>query len=118
MTRAGYHEWRNELKAFHATQSAAVLRAVGYGDEVVTRVQALNLKTLFPGDSESRTLEDALCLVFLQFQFAELARKTDAAKVINALQKSWRKMTPTARAQALRLEYGTLGQQLLQQALG
>jgi hypothetical protein len=113
MSRAGYHQWRNELKKFHAERSAAVLREVGYDDETIARVQALNLKKNFPADPESRVLEDALCLVFLQFQFAELAAKTDDEKVINALEKSWKKMTPAARAQALQLEYGEREKRLL-----
>jgi hypothetical protein len=117
MTRAGYHQWRTELKKFHAMKSSAVLRAVGYDDDAVIRVQELNLKRNFPADPDSRVLEDALCLVFLQFQFAELAARTDEAKVINALQKSWHKMTPVAREQALKLNYGARELGLLERAL-
>ena len=118
LTRAGYHQWRNELKRFHAGKSSEVLRAAGYPEEVVARVRDLNLKKNFPAAAESRVLEDALCLVFLQFQFADLALKTDEAKVINALQKSWHKMTPQARDYALKLGYGARERELLQRALG
>jgi len=117
MTRAGYHQWRNELKRFHAEKSSEVLRAVGYAEEVIDRVRDLNLKKNFPADADSRVLEDALCLVFLQFQFAELARKADDDKVINALQKSWKKMTPAAHEHALKLDYGPHEHELLEQAL-
>ena len=113
MSRAGYHQWRNELKKFHAERSAAVLRDVGYDDETIARVQALNLKKNFPADPESRVLEDALCLVFLQFQFADLAAKTSDEKVINALEKSWKKMTPAAREQALQLNYSDREKRIL-----
>ena len=116
-TRAGYHQWRTYLKSFHAEKSAAVLRAVGYTEEIVARVQDLNLKKNFPADPESRVLEDALCLVFLQFQFAELAGKTDAEKVINALRKSWQKMTPAGHDHALKLYYGARERELLERAL-
>ena len=34
-----------------------------------------------------RVLEDALCLVFLEFQFAALAAKSDDEKMINAAPK-------------------------------
>jgi hypothetical protein len=117
MTRAGYHQWKNTLKRFHAEKSADVLRAVGYDDVVVQRVQALNLKKDFPKDSESRVIEDALCLVFLQFQFAPLAAKTDDEKLINALQKSWNKMTEEAREHALKLPFGARETSLIQRAL-
>jgi hypothetical protein len=118
MTRAGYHQWRTHLKKFHAEKSAGVLRAVNYPEEIVTRVQDLTLKKDFPTDPESRVLEDALCLVFLQFQFADLAAKTDAEKVINALRKSWQKMTPAGQDHALKLYYGARERELLERALG
>jgi len=69
-------------------------------------VQDLNLKKNFPADPEVRVLEDALCLVFLEFQLAELAAKSDDEKMINALRKSWNKMTEAARTEALKLNYG------------
>ena len=62
-------------------------------------------------------LEDALCLVFLEFQFADLAAKTEADKVINALQKSWKKMTPAGQAAALKLDFAPREAALLKQAL-
>ena len=117
MTRAGYHQWRNELKRFHAEKSSAVLLSVGYTEEVTARVRDLNLKKNFPGDPDSRVLEDALCLVFLQFQLADLAAKTEEEKVINALRKSWAKMTEHARELALTLDYGPRERLLLERAL-
>lgn len=117
MTRAGYHQWRNELKRFHAGKSAEVLRSVGYPETMVTRVGELNLKKSFPADPDSRVLEDALCLVFLQFQFTALADKTEEEKVINALQKAWKKMTPAAHEHALHLEYGHRERELIERAL-
>ena len=118
MTRAGYLQWRTTLKKFHAQKAGGILREVGYSDELIQRVQDLNLKKNFPNDPETRVLEDALCLVFLQYQLAELAAKTTEDKTINALQKSWQKMTPAARAQALKLNYSEREKSLLTRALG
>jgi hypothetical protein len=117
MTRAGYLRWRADLKKFHAQKAGEILREAGYDEEVIRRVQDLNLKSNFPNDPEGRVLEDALCLVFLQFQFAGLAARTAEAKTINALQKSWQKMTEAARAEALKLDYGPREKILLQRAL-
>ena len=117
MDRAGYLGWRNDLKQFHARTAGDILRQVGYPDEVITRVQALNLKKDFPRDPESRVLEDALCLVFLQYQLADLAGRTAQDKVINALRKSWKKMTPGAQEQALKLNLGGREKALLAAAL-
>ncbi len=117
MDRVGYLRWRADLKKFHAEKSGAILREAGYDDETIRRVQDLNLKKNFPADAETRTLEDALCLVFLEFQFADLAAKTAEDKTINALHKSWGKMTEAARAEALKLNYGEREKALLQRAL-
>ncbi len=117
MTRAGYLKWRNDLKQFHADKAGEILRQTGYPEEIVAKVQALNLKKNFPKDPASRVLEDALCLVFLEFQFPDLAAKTADDKVINALQKSWKKMTPAAREWARKLNYQPREKSLLERAL-
>ena len=117
MTRPGYLQWRADLKKFHAQKAGEILRATGYDDDNIRRVQELNLKKNFPNDPESRVLEDALCLVFLERQLAALAAKSDDAKMINALQKSWKKMTPAAHAEALRLKLGERERALIESAL-
>ncbi len=117
MTRPGYLKWRADLKKFHAQKSGEILREAGYDEETIRRVQDLNLKKNFPNDPETRVLEDALCLVFLEFQLAALAAKTAEDKTINALQKSWGKMTEAARAEALKLNYPPREKALLQRAL-
>ena len=117
MTRAGYLQWREGLKKFHANKAGEILRSEGYPESVITRVQALNVKKDFPADPEVRVLEDALCLVFLEYQFGPLAEKTSDEKMVNALQKSWKKMTPRARALAGQLTFSPQQQALLAKAL-
>jgi hypothetical protein len=117
MTRPGYLKWRADLKRFHADRAGEILREVGYADLMIARVQELNLKKNFPDDPESRILEDALCLVFLEHQLADLAAKTAEDKVITALQKSWKKMTPAAHVEALKLSYGAREKALIERAL-
>ena len=118
MTRAGYLHWRTELKKFHALKAGEILREAGYDEATIHRVQDLNLKKNFPADPESRVLEDALCLVFLERQLADLAARTSEDKVINALQKSWKKMSPAGQAAALKLEFGPREKALVGRALG
>ncbi len=117
LTKPGYLKWRADLKKFHADKSAQILKEVGYDDATIRRVQDLNLKKNFPADADVRVLEDALCLVFLEFQLAALAAKSDDEKMINALKKSWAKMTEAARAEALKLNYGEREKSLIACAL-
>ena len=118
MNRPGYLRWRAELKKLHARKCGEILKEVGYPEDLVNKVLGLVLKSAFPADPDSRTLEDALCLVFLEHQFAELAQKSTDDKVINALQKTWKKMTPLAQEHALKLPYGSREKELLNRALG
>ncbi len=115
--RAGYLRWRADLKKLHAERAGEILREVGYEEAMVTRVQALNLKKDFPHDLEACVLEDALCLVFLQFQLAELAARSDEDKMVNALRKSWAKMSEAARAEALKLSFDERSRALIDVAL-
>jgi hypothetical protein len=117
LTRPGYLKWREDLKRFHADKAGRILLEVGYPGETAERVTSLNLKKDFPRDPDSRVLEDALCLVFLEFQFAALAARTADDKMINALRKSWKKMTPAARDRALKLPYGPKEKSLIDRAL-
>jgi hypothetical protein len=117
MTRPGYLKWREDLKRFHAQRAGEILRESGYPEDVVHRVQDLNLKKNFPNDPEGRVLEDALCLVFLEHQLADLAAKTADDKIITALQKSWKKMTAAAHEQALKLPYSQREKDLIERAL-
>ena len=117
MTRVGYLQWREGLKKFHAERAGEILKEVGYPEEIIRRVQNLNLKKDFPKDPETRVLEDALCLVFLEHQFADLAAKTAEDKMINAVQKTWKKMTEQARAKALELSFGEKEKNLIEKAL-
>ncbi len=117
MDRAGYLKWRADLKQFHARKSGEILAAAGYGVEVVERVRALNLKQGLGRDEEVQVLEDALCLVTLQFQLADLMRKTEREKLVSVLQKTWRKMSESGRAAALGLKYTEEEQVLLGEVL-
>ena len=117
MTRAGYLKWREGLKHFHAEKAGGILREAGYPEELIARVQALNLKKGLPQDPEVQVLEDALCLVFLEHQFSDLASKSADDKMVNVLRKTWVKMTPAAHALALTMAYDPRGQALLDKAL-
>jgi hypothetical protein len=118
MTRAGYLKWKEDLKRFHAQKAGEVLKRAGYDEETIQRVQSLNLKKNLTTDPEVQVLEDALCLVFLEHQFEELAGKLSDEKMIGVLQKTWNKMSPAGRDAALKLSYSERERMLLGKALG
>ena len=116
LTKPGYLAWRANLKQYHAKTAAAILLEVGYDPSTITAVQDLILKK-HPADPNAQTLEDALCLVFLEHQLDEFAAKTEDAKTVNALKKSWGKMSEAGRAAALKIAFSERGGQLVGQAL-
>lgn len=116
-TRAGYLRWRTDLKRFHSAESARILSEAGFDAETIACVRSLNLKENLGRDPEVQVLEDALCLVTLQYQLAELSQKTERAKMISILQKTWGKMSRQAHEAALALPYAEPERALLAEAL-
>lgn len=115
--RVGYLTWRKDLKAFHANKSAEVLLKVGYDEDTIAGVRAINLKKDLGRDADVQLIEDALCLVFLDNQFDDLIAKTAEEKMLNILQKTWGKMSAAAHKQALALELSAEASRLLSKAL-
>jgi hypothetical protein len=101
--RIGYLTWRKALARRHADRAAAVLRDVGYDDELIAEVRAINLKQGLHASADTQTMEDALCLSFLEHELDEFAAKHDDDKVVDIIQKTWRKMSERGHAKALEL---------------
>ena len=117
LTRSGYLKWRADLKAFHGHKAGEILRELEFPPETIARVESLNLKKNLSSDPECQVIEDALCLVFLEHQLTDLAAKTSEEKLINALRKSWQKMSPAGRQQAAALSFTDRERQWLERAL-
>ena len=101
----------------HAAEVGRVLKEAGYGADEIARVQQLVRKHDLKRDPEAQTLEDGLCLVFLETQFADLRAQHPAGKIADIVQKTWRKMSPAARDQALDLELPSVDRAALETAL-
>lgn len=101
--RAGYLRWREELQQLHATVAGAILRDVGYDDDIIARVQDILQKRGLGRDSEVQAFEDALCLTFLETQLTAFSEGLPNAKAQAVLEKTVRKMSPAGRRHALEL---------------
>jgi hypothetical protein len=102
--RKGYLRWRKVLHEQHAHEVAGILREVGYDDATTARVQDLVRKRGLGTDPEVQTLEDALCLVFVQTQLRDLAARLDPETLPGVVEKTKKKMSAEAIALALELE--------------
>jgi hypothetical protein len=104
--RAGYLRWRRDLHEVHAREVGTILGAEGYDDATIARVQDIVRKKRLASDPDVQVLEDALCLVFIQTQYDELADRLDPEKMESVVAKTLAKMTPEGRALALELTSG------------
>ncbi len=118
MTRKSYHDWRDALRTLHADRAGEIMREAGYEAAAIQRTQELILRSTYPDDPESRVIEDAVSLLFLETQFTELAEKTERKKMVRILRRVWPKMTVKAQEAALQLNYTDFEKTLLEEALG
>jgi hypothetical protein len=116
--RIGYLTWRGDLARFHADKAADIMEKIGYEPESVARVKQLIIKNNRKSDPEAQALEDASCLVFLEFQYEDFRQKHERELVVNILRKTLLKMSPQAQEQALKLTYSKEGMELVTEAMG
>lgn len=116
-TRVGYLKWRNELKKLHADLTAGILQEVGYDDDFIERVKFLIQKKKIKKDEDSQTLEDVICLVFLEYYLHDFAAKHEDEKVVDIIKKTWAKMSEKGHKAALQLPLDERSKTLVQQAL-
>ena len=117
MDRVGYLKWRETLKKMHAELTGDILQQVGFDDQFQDRVKKIILKKLIKKNEESQTLEDTICLVFLDYYFEEFAAKHSDEKVIDILKKTWVKMSEKGHAAALELPFSEKSLSLVKQAI-
>ena len=109
--------WRKELGRFHADRSSEILRTVGYDEETIERVRSINQKKSLKVDQDVQTMEDALCLAFLEHEIEEFSSKHADDKVADILVKTWRKMSERGHAEALALPFSERVGALVKKAL-
>jgi len=117
MDRVGYLKWRERLKRMHAEITGEILLEVGYDKALIDRVSFLINKKMIKKDEESQTLEDVICLVFLDYYFEEFANKHDDKKIISILQKTWGKMSKQGHDFAMSLNFSDKSLALIKQAI-
>ena len=116
--RVGYKQWRTRLMRHHAELSGAILAEVGYGPDTVKAVSRLLRKEGLKRDPEVQTLEDVVCLVFLEHYFDEFAEEHEEDKLVDILARTWLKMSERGRSAALELRLSERARRLIGRALG
>ncbi len=116
--REHYLRWRRDLRRFHAAEAARILRAEGYDDPLVDRVQQIVRKEALFTDPDVQTLEDGLNLVFLLTQFDEFRERLgDDERLVAIVRRTWRKMSARGREAALGLELSERARAIVARAI-
>ena len=93
------------------------MREQGYDEEMIARVGSLIQKKRLKKDEDVQTLEDVVCLVFLEHYFDAFSQKHDKDKLIDILKKTWVKMSPEGHKAAFSLPLSASSLALIEEAL-
>lgn len=117
MDRSGYLKWRTTLYRFHADQLEPMMKAEGYTDAEIQCMRRLIEKRSIKTNPEAQTLEDVICLVFLEFYFDQFRKQHERAKVVDIVRKTWGKMSERGQASALALSLDPDALSVIKEAL-
>lgn len=101
--KAGYLKWRKDLGKYHASLTKSLMLENGYNEEEAETSAIILRKEKLKTNSDSQTLEDVACLVFLIHYFDAFAAKHNEDKIIRIVQLTWKKMSNKAHDIALSL---------------
>lgn len=105
MDRKGYLQWRTYLKKFHGEQATEIMQAQGYDQGTISKVVDLLNKKNLKRDPVMQTLEDVICLVFLQHYLSDFIPQHPAEKVVLIIAKTWKKMSDAGHTAALQIDF-------------
>jgi len=112
--RAGYLSWRRYQREQQARRLGEIMAEAGYGPETIARVGTLIRKEKMKSDAEAQTLEDVICVTFLQYYLPDFSTKVDEDKLAGILAKTWKRMSAHGHEHALRLDLRPEVHRLLQ----
>jgi hypothetical protein len=115
--KVGYLNWRSDLAKFHAITSGYMMLQAGYDENFIEEVKRIILKQKIKLDPEVQLMENALCLVFLEFQFEDFIQKHDNDKLVHIIKKTWNKMSQPGRDAAFTLKYSEKALRLIKLAI-
>src|SRR5690606_17800741 len=77
MHRTGYLTRTEESTTMHAELAGKLLTEAGYDEAFIEKVKFLIRKKQLKSNAETQTLEDVVCLVFLEYYLEDFVAKTE-----------------------------------------
>ena len=111
--RNGYLKWRTKLYKYHSDEVEKILKEEKVNDDLILEVKSIIEKKNSDTNKDVQLMEDALCLVTLEFQIEEFSKSYSDEKMKDILQKIIKKMSQKGIEEALKLNYSLRVKNLL-----
>lgn len=115
--RIGYYKWRNYLSEYQAMKAREILLEAGYDTDMAEQVKAIVKKENIQSNAEAQTLEDVVCLVFMEFYLDEFIRDKSELNMTTIIRKTWDKMSEKGHEEALKINFQDSTFQIVKRAL-
>ena len=116
--RIGYYQWRNYLSEYQAMKARKIILQAGFDTDFADQVKTIVKKENIFTNQEAQTLEDVVCLVFLEFYLDEFVREKSELDMSTIIQKTWNKMSEKGHQEALKIKFSDSTLPVIKKALG
>jgi len=105
MDKVGYLKWRKALYIYQSEESAKILEQVGYDDEFISQFKMIVEKKEISKNPNAQIIEDVACLVFMDYYLEDFSKKHEPEKLKSIIAKTWKKMSNSAKSEALKFDF-------------
>lgn len=116
--RIGYYQWRNYLSEYQALKAREIILKAGFDADFADQVKTIVKKENIFMNPEAQTLEDVVCLVFLEFYLDEFMNDKTELNMATIILKTWNKMSEKGHQEALKIKYSDTALPVIKKALG
>lgn len=103
MDKKGYLQWRSTEKVHHAKIADQILKSCRFEGEIIEKVKSLLQKKELRTNADTQTLEDVICMVFIEYYLEDFATQHEDEKVVDILRKTTKKMSTRGIDEAAKL---------------
>lgn len=116
--RIGYYQWRNYLSEYQALKAREIILKAGFDADFADQVKTIVKKENIFTNPEAQTLEDVVCLVFLEFYLDEFMNDKTELNMATIILKTWNKMSEKGHQEALKIKFSDAALPVIKKALG
>ena len=116
--RIGYYQWRNYLSDYQFQKAREIILGAGFGAEFADRVKLIVKKENIFTNPEAQTLEDVVCLVFMEFYLDDFIQAKSELNMATVILKTWNKMSEKGHQEALEIQFSDETLPIVKRALG